>query len=77
MPEEFKDVIQEEDMFIYKHALNHFKKRLLAFRNNELIKELALDEEMNDDISFEISQIDELLRYAIPNIGNFGGKPKK
>ena len=78
MVEEFKGVIKEEDMVIYKHALNHLKRRLLAFRNNDLIEKLGLVEEVGEDISFEISQIDELLRYALPNVEGFGvGKREK
>lgn len=78
MVEEFKGVIKEEDMIIYEQALNHLKKRLSAFRNNALIAEFGLAESFEEDIGFEIKQIDELLKCTVPDVEGFGiDKPEK
>jgi len=64
--------IRRGDEFIIKEALEHYKKRLLYFRKNESIRRLALEDEVGRDLDFAIHQIDELLKYMIPDRENFG-----
>lgn len=72
MAKEFKGIIKDEDMTIFKHALTHLKERLLFFKGNEFVKKLALDTEIKPDVDFEIHQIEELLHYTVPDIEYFG-----
>ena len=65
-------VIRKEDEFIIKIALNHYKKRLVYFRGNETIKRLALEDEVGRELDHEIHQIDELLKYLLPDHKYFG-----
>jgi len=64
--------IRQDDEFIIKEALGHYKKRLLYFRENESIRRLALEDEVGRDLDCAIHQIDELLKYMIPDRENFG-----
>lgn len=65
-------VVRKEDEFIIKIALDHYRKRLVYFRRNESIKRLALEDEVNRELDYEIHQIDELLKYMLPDREYFG-----
>jgi hypothetical protein len=69
---EFKGVIEKEDEFEIKEALKHYKERLLYFKENELAKRLGLVDKVNRDIDFELHQIEELLKYMLPDREYFG-----
>lgn len=72
MTAEFKGIIKTDDEFIVKESLNHYKERLLYFKGNELAKRLALVNEVDRDIDREIHQIDELVKYMLPDREFFG-----
>lgn len=69
---EFKGVIKKDDEFIVKTALNHYRERLLYFKGNESVKRLGLGAEVGSDVDNEIHQIDELLKYMLPDREYFG-----
>ena len=69
---------KEEDVFIIKEALTHYRNRLIAFKEHERIKRLSQKgENIYRDIDFDIHQIDELLKYITPERQDLGGKSKK
>ena len=76
MAMEFKG-IKKDDIFIIGRALTHYRERLLAFKGDESVKKLGLEDEIGRDVDFEIHQIDELQKYMMPDKEDFGGKPEK
>ena len=68
---------EEEDIFEIKRALKHYQGRLISFKENERIKTLGQGEMIYNDVDFDISQIDELLKYLKPNQRDLGGKSEK
>jgi len=72
MATEFRGVIKKDDELIVKIALKHYRERLLYFKENELVKRLGLVEEIGRDLDNEIHQIDELLKYMLPDKEYFG-----
>lgn len=69
---------EEEDVFIIKQALAHYRNRLISFKEDESIKILSQKgENICRDVGFDIHQIDELLKYMIPERKDLGGKPAK
>jgi hypothetical protein len=76
MEKEFKG-IDEDDIFIIKAALTHYRKRLLAFKEDERVEMLGYDT-IYSDVDNDTKTVDELLKYMIPNRADFGvGKEKK
>lgn len=68
---------KEDDVFIIKGALTHYRKRLISFKDYERIKVIGQGETIYRDIDFDIDQVDELLKYLIPERRDLGCKPIK